>query len=149
VELHEFLVGTNGAIWAASLSAAIASCALLVNAYVASQAIRTRELQLFERVFSELLRLERDIVTDDDPPKKAIALRSPFLNTLEYASPLLNHCYIREPPLRQFFSWSFEVWYRHERHVTCQLGGNGPLHEAHGVGLDLVRRSQRKCRTDS
>lgn len=100
---------------AAALSATAAAVGLLLNAIATRQAKRTRELQVFDRVFGSIAHLEEkllDAAAAGDAPNTATAWRSSFLSTLEYFAFLVNHRYLSDIRLAGFFSRAVVDWYR-------------------------------------
>lgn len=100
---------------AAAISAIAAAIGLFFNALATRQAKRTRELQIFDRVFGSIAHLEEkllDAAAAGRGPDAAKAWRSPFLNTLEYLAFLVNHRYLSDKRLAGFFSDAVVHWYR-------------------------------------
>jgi hypothetical protein len=100
---------------AAALSATAAAAGLFLNAIATRQAKRTRELQVFDRVFGSIVQLEEkllDAAAAGDASETATAWRSSFLSTLEYFAFLVNHRYLRDKRLAGFFSDAVIAWYR-------------------------------------
>ncbi len=109
------LTGLNLAAIAAAVSAIAAACGLFVNAWSLKQAKRTRELQIFDRIFGSIIHLEEklhDAAASGAGPAVALAWRGTFLNTLEYFAFLVNREYLSDPRLAGFFSDAVEHWYK-------------------------------------
>src|SRR6266849_10617576 len=108
--------------WIASVgaiaSALFAAIALAINAYATWQAKLSRELQVFDRVYSNITRLEEKVhdlsVGSAEPDYKtraAIAWRGSFLNAIEYLAFLINTGrYLQDPAFLDYISESVISW---------------------------------------
>ena len=95
-------------------SAVCAAGGLWVNARVARQAIRTRELQVFDRIVTDLRTHEAAIleaVATGKGPADLPALRVPFLTTLEYLAFLINQRHLSDLGFVSFLSEAITHWY--------------------------------------
>jgi hypothetical protein len=100
---------------AAAFSATVAGLGLLVNARATRQARQTRELQLFEHIFSDIRTLDEKLhiaARSGTSREDLVGWRSHFLNTLEYLSFLVNRRYLRDKHLVEFFSEALVRWYQ-------------------------------------
>lgn len=113
MELNQATLHTISSL-AAAFSAMVAGLGLLVNAKATRQARQTRELQLFEHIFSEIRSLDEKLhaAAFSGATREAIVgWRSHFLNTLEYFSFLANRRHLRDESLVDFFSPALIRWH--------------------------------------
>lgn len=111
---------------AGTISAGAAAIALAFNAIALWQANHSRNLDLFDRVFSSIAHLEeslQDIVTNPARPSENYMLlsswRSLLLNRLEYFAFLVNKRYLKDECLVGFFKETIIRW--HEE-IFLKLG---------------------------
>jgi hypothetical protein len=101
------------AVLVASLSAAFAAVALVLNTMAIKESRRTRELQTFYGIFKDLISLEdkqRDYYLTEGG---MIAWNSLFFNTLEFFSFLLNEKFLKDPKVLAFFEDAIKKFYEH------------------------------------
>lgn len=86
-----------------------ASIALFLNWKAIRETRKTRELQIFNSIFQELIRLEQN--QREYRPEEKKAWDSLFFNTLEYFSFLLNKKYLSDQRILSFFDEAIMAWY--------------------------------------
>lgn len=105
-----------GAI-AAAISAVAAAIALVFNAVAVRQANRSRNLDLFDRIFASIAHLEerlQDTVANPATPSGnyvILSWRGLLLNRLEYFAFLVNGRYLEDERLVGFFRETIIRWY--------------------------------------
>lgn len=119
---------------AATFSAAAAAIALGFNAIAVWQANQSRNLDLFDRIFSSIAHLEerlQDTVSNPATPSGDHVLlwwRGLLLNRLEYFAFLVNGRYIKDKLLVGFFRITIIRWYEE---VFLRLGDPSEKDDPH------------------
>lgn len=123
--------------WQLIASVATASGALLaiIGLFLTWKAIRqntiTRQLQLFEGVFHDLLELDQRHIESFATltPAQKTAWSGRFFNTVEYLCFMLNRKYISKNDLKGFFtsSGALSAWRSmFDQHVSGKILGDSP-----------------------
>lgn len=99
--------------WTA-VSVAAAAIGLFLNAWSIAQATKTRQLQLFERIFNDIRSLDEKLQSAAASGATVTIIpgwRSVFLQTLEYLAFLVNKRLLKDCRLIDFFSGAVIHWY--------------------------------------
>jgi hypothetical protein len=99
---------------AAWVSAICAFGALAFTAYTAYQTNITRQLEIFDRAYRQIVRLEEKFLESaatGTTPEAALAWRAIFLNAMEYFAFLVNEGHVRDTKLRGYLGWPALHWY--------------------------------------
>lgn len=99
------------AVFVASLSAAFAAIALILNTIAIKESRRTRELQTFYGIFKDLISLEEKQPEYCETADGKKAWHSLFFNTLEFFSFLLNEKFLKDPKVFVFFEDAIKTFY--------------------------------------
>lgn len=100
--------------WAPALSAIAACIALIINAVAVRKNNRKIELDIFDRIHSKIIEIERRLYAQDPATTKPELLetwRGDLLNCLEYAAFLFNHNYVEDQRLLEYWADSIIVWH--------------------------------------
>jgi hypothetical protein len=116
---------------ATAVSAFLAVVALVFTGVIVKQNTLTRQLQLFEVMFRDIRELDQRYIDSfaTMTPQQKTAWSATFFNTIEYLSFMLNHKFIRNRVLREFFvsSGALPGWKSmFDQHVAEKILGDAP-----------------------